>query len=45
MAAWVVHAAREEARWAIARQMADELAAEAGVIDEEFEWAASVPGG
>lgn len=42
--AWVVHAAREEARWAIARQMADELAAEAGVTDEDLAWAASVLG-
>lgn len=32
--------AGEEARWAVARQFADELAAEAGVTDEDLAWAA-----
>jgi hypothetical protein len=44
LAAWMVQAAREEARWAIARKMADEIAAEAGVTDEDRAWARSVLG-
>jgi uncharacterized protein (DUF1778 family) len=44
VSAWMVRAAREEARWAIARKMADELAAEAGVTDEDRAWARSVLG-
>jgi len=42
--AWMVDAAREKARWAIAFQMASELAAEAGVTDEDRAWARSVMG-
>ena len=41
---WMVDAAREKARWAIAHQMASELAAEAGVTDEDYAWARSVMG-
>ena len=44
VSAWMVQAAREEARWAVARQMADEIAAEAGVTDEDRAWARSVLG-
>lgn len=44
VSAWMVRAAREEARWAVAREMADELASEAGVTDEDLAWAASVLG-
>ena len=44
VSAWMVHAAREEARWAVARQMADELADEMGVTDEDLAWAAAVLG-
>lgn len=44
VSAWVVHAAREEARWAVARQITIELAAEAGVTDADRAWAASVLG-
>jgi uncharacterized protein (DUF1778 family) len=44
VSAWMVQAAREEARWAIARKMADEIAAEAGVTDEDRAWARSVLG-
>jgi uncharacterized protein (DUF1778 family) len=44
VSAWMVRAAREEARWAIARQMASELSAEAGVTDEDRAWARSVLG-
>ena len=44
VSAWMVRAAREEARWAIARQMADEFAAEVGVTDEDLAWARSVLG-
>jgi uncharacterized protein (DUF1778 family) len=40
VSAWMVHAAREEARWAVARQVTSELAAEAGVTDEDMAWAA-----
>jgi uncharacterized protein (DUF1778 family) len=42
--AWIVQVAREEARWAVARQMASELAAEAGVTAEDLAWARSVLG-
>ncbi len=42
--AWMVHAAREEARWTIAHQLASELSAEAGVTDEDRAWARSVLG-
>ena len=31
VSSWMVHAAREEARWAVARQVTRELAAETGV--------------
>jgi uncharacterized protein (DUF1778 family) len=44
VSAWMVQAAREEARWAIARKMADEIAAEVGVTDEDRAWARSVLG-
>jgi uncharacterized protein (DUF1778 family) len=44
VSAWMVHAAREEARWAVARQITTELAAEAGVTDADRAWAASVLG-
>jgi len=44
VSAWMVHAAREEARWAVARQITSELAAEAGVTDADRAWAASVLG-
>ena len=44
VSAWMVRAAREEARWAVARQVADELAAEAGVTQEDLAWAASALG-
>jgi uncharacterized protein (DUF1778 family) len=44
VSAWMVRAAREEARWAVARQVASELAAEAGVTDEDLTWAASALG-
>lgn len=44
VSAWMVRAAREEARWAIARQMADEIADEIGVTDEDLAWARSVLG-
>jgi uncharacterized protein (DUF1778 family) len=44
VSAWMVHAAREEARWAVARQVAGEVAAEVGVTDEDRAWAASVLG-
>jgi hypothetical protein len=42
--AWVVETVREEARWAVARQMASELAAETGVTNEDVEWARSALG-
>ncbi|MGH3245205.1 MAG: DUF1778 domain-containing protein [Trebonia sp.] len=42
--AWMVRVMREEARWAIARQMAAELSAEAGVTAEDRAWARSVLG-
>lgn len=44
VSAWMVQAAREEARWAIARQIADEIAAEVGVTEEDLAWARSVLG-
>lgn len=44
VSAWMVRAAREEARWAIARQVTAELSAEAGVTDEDRAWAAAVLG-
>lgn len=44
VSAWMVRAAREEARWAVARQITAELSAEAGVTDEDRAWAASVLG-
>jgi hypothetical protein len=44
MSAWMVHTAREEARWAVARQIASEVAAEAGVTEEDQAWAASALG-
>ena len=34
----------KEARWALARQIADELAAEVGVTEEDKAWARSVLG-
>jgi uncharacterized protein (DUF1778 family) len=36
VSAWIVQAVRDEARWAVARQMAYELAAEAGVTEEDL---------
>ena len=42
--AWMVRVAREEARWAVARQIASELADEAGVTEEDLAWARSVLG-
>jgi uncharacterized protein (DUF1778 family) len=44
ISAWMVRAAREEARWALARQIADEIAVEVGVTDEDLAWARSVLG-
>jgi uncharacterized protein (DUF1778 family) len=44
VSAWMVHAAREEARWAVAQQITSELAAEAGVTDADRAWAASALG-
>jgi uncharacterized protein (DUF1778 family) len=44
VSAWMVQTAREEARWAIARQITSELAAEAGVTEEDRAWARSVLG-
>jgi hypothetical protein len=43
-AAWIVHAAREEARWAVACQITGELAAEVGVTADDLAWATSVLG-
>jgi hypothetical protein len=40
----MVRAAREEARWAVARQITAELSAEAGVTEEDRAWALSVLG-
>jgi len=44
VSAWMVQAAREEARWAIARQITREMAEEAGVTEEDEAWARSVLG-
>lgn len=44
ISAWMVHAAREEARWAVARQIANEVADEVGVTEDDLAWAASVLG-
>jgi uncharacterized protein (DUF1778 family) len=44
VSAWVVQTAREEARWAIARQITREMSEEAGVTDEDRAWARSVLG-
>jgi uncharacterized protein (DUF1778 family) len=44
VSAWMVRAAREEARWAVARQITAELSAEAGVTEEDRAWALSVLG-
>jgi uncharacterized protein (DUF1778 family) len=41
---WVVQVAREEARWAVAYQIASELADEAGVTAEDLAWARSALG-
>lgn len=44
ISAWMVHAAREEARWAVAQQIADEVANEVGVTEGDLAWAATVLG-
>lgn len=44
VSAWMVHAAREEARWAVARHITSELAAEFGVTDADRAWALSALG-
>ena len=44
VSAWMVHAAREEARWAVARQVTAEISAEFGVTDADREWAAAALG-
>jgi uncharacterized protein (DUF1778 family) len=44
VSAWMVHAAREEARWAVAQQITSELAADADVTDADRAWAASALG-
>ena len=44
VSAWIVQTAREEARWAIARQITREMSEEAGVTDEDRAWARSVLG-
>lgn len=44
VSAWMVHAAREEARWAMAAEIASEIAAEVGVTTEDRAWAAQVLG-
>jgi uncharacterized protein (DUF1778 family) len=44
VSAWMVRAAREEARWAVARQVTAELAAEAGVTDSDRAWARAAQG-
>src|SRR5580693_5702584 len=36
VSAWIVHAAREEARWAVACQITGELAAEVGVTADDL---------
>jgi len=42
--AWMVDAAREKARWAVAREIADEIAEMVGVTEEDLAWARSVLG-
>jgi uncharacterized protein (DUF1778 family) len=44
VSAWIVQTAREEARWAIARQITREMAEEAGVTAEDEAWARSALG-
>lgn len=44
VSAWMVHTTREEARWAVARQITGEISAEFGVTDADREWAASMLG-
>jgi hypothetical protein len=44
VSAWIVQAARGEARWAIARQITREMSEEAGVTDEDRAWARSALG-
>lgn len=44
VAEWVIHTVREEASWAVARQVADEIAREVGVTDEDLAWATSALG-
>lgn len=44
VSAWMVHAAREEACWVVARQITGEIAAEFGVADADRKWAVSVLG-
>jgi uncharacterized protein (DUF1778 family) len=44
VSSWMVRAAREEARWAVARQITAELAAEAGVTESDRAWAATALG-
>jgi uncharacterized protein (DUF1778 family) len=44
VSAWMVRAAREEARWAVARQITSEFAAEARVTDEDLALAAAALG-
>jgi uncharacterized protein (DUF1778 family) len=39
VSAWVIHAAREEARWAMASRITKELADEVGVTAEDRAWA------
>jgi uncharacterized protein (DUF1778 family) len=44
VSAWIVQTAREEARWAIARQITSEMAEEVGVSAEDEAWARSALG-
>jgi uncharacterized protein (DUF1778 family) len=44
VSAWMVRAAREEARWAVARQITSELAEEAGVAESDRAWARAALG-
>jgi uncharacterized protein (DUF1778 family) len=44
VSAWMVHAAREEARWTVAAEIASRVAAEVGVTPEDRAWAAHVLG-
>src|SRR5262245_59955010 len=44
VSASMVHAAKEEARWAMAAEIASEIAAEVGVTPEDRAWAARVLG-